>query len=159
MNDEDDEFLDLFEDEIQYIAGGSESGFYLVEKAAFETRLFCVEDAAAPRIYPVPLKPTSLHAKQCLILGAFILLFFQLFKTLASDTGNILYCWLGMMAKNVVKSKCRLIADKINKYERKGLSEVILVYQGYEESDFWQLLGGMPGTNNKSRAQFLYNSV
>ncbi|CBY08311.1 unnamed protein product [Oikopleura dioica] len=128
MNDEDDEFLDLFEDEIQYIAGGSESGFYLVEKAAFETRLFCVEDAAAPRIYPVPLKPTSLHAKQCLIL----------------DTGNIIYCWLGMMAKNVVKSKCRLIADKINKYERKGLSEVILVYQGYEESDFWQLLGGMP---------------
>lgn len=63
-----------------------------------------------------------------------------------------------MMAKNVVKSKCRLIADKINKYERKGLSEVILVYQGYEESDFWQLLGGMPGTNNKSRARSLYNS-
>ena len=69
MNDEDDEFLDLFEDDIQYIAGGSESGFYLVEKAAFEIRLYCVEDAAAPRIYPVPLKPTSLHAKQCLILG------------------------------------------------------------------------------------------
>ena len=32
----------------------------------------------------------------------------------------------------------------MNKYERKGLSEVVLVYQGYEESEFWQLLGGMP---------------
>lgn len=128
MNDEDDEFLDMFDEDIQYIAGGSESGFYLVEQAAFEIRLYCVEDASAPRIFPVPLKPTSLHPKQCLIL----------------DTGKVIFCWLGMMGKNVVKSKCRLIADKINKYERKGLSEVILVYQGYEESDFWQLLGGMP---------------
>ena len=60
------------------------------------------------------------------------------------DTGKIIFCWLGVNAKSVLKSKCRLIADKINKYERKGKSEVILVYQGYEESDFWQLLGGMP---------------
>ena len=51
----------------------------------------------------------------------------------------------------MLKSKCRLIADKINKYERKGLSEVVQIYQGYEESDFWQLLGGMPDKVTHSR--------
>ena len=32
MNDEDDEFVDLFEGDICYIAGGNQSGFYLVEE-------------------------------------------------------------------------------------------------------------------------------
>ena len=32
-------------------------------------RLFCIEDAAAPRIFPVPLKASSLHPKHVLILG------------------------------------------------------------------------------------------
>lgn len=69
MNDEDDEFVDLFDNDICYIDGGNQSGFYLVEDPLFETRLYCVEDAAAPRIFPIPLKPSSLHPKHCLILG------------------------------------------------------------------------------------------
>ena len=39
MNDEDDEFLDLFDGDICYIDGGNQSGFYLVEEPVFETRL------------------------------------------------------------------------------------------------------------------------
>ena len=69
MNDEDDEFLDLFDGDICYIDGGNQSGFYLVEEQVFETRLYCIEDAAAPRIFPVPLKASSLHPKHVLILG------------------------------------------------------------------------------------------
>ena len=44
----------------------------------------------------------------------------------------------------MAKSKARLVADKISKYERKGKAEVHMVYQGYEESEFWHYLGGMP---------------
>lgn len=43
----------------------------------------------------------------------------------------------------MAKSKARLVADKISKYERKGKAEVHMVYQGYEESEFWHLLGGI----------------
>ena len=38
MNDEDDEFIDLFDGDICYIDGGNQSGFYLVEEQVFETR-------------------------------------------------------------------------------------------------------------------------
>ena len=60
------------------------------------------------------------------------------------DAGKNIYCWLGVLSKSVAKSKARLVADKISKYERKGKAEVHMVYQGYEESEFWHLLGGMP---------------
>jgi len=79
MNDEDDEFIDLFDNDICYIDGGNQSGFYLVEDPVFDTRLYCVEDAAAPRIFPIPLKPASLHPKHCLILGKKNLLNFRFF--------------------------------------------------------------------------------
>ena len=38
MNDEDDEFLDLFDGDVCYIDGGNQSGFYLVEEKTLETR-------------------------------------------------------------------------------------------------------------------------
>jgi len=38
----------------------------------------------------------------------------------------------------------RLIAEKINKDERKNQAEIVMAYQGYEEGEFWQLFGGMP---------------
>ena len=45
--------------------------YWLAEKEciAIFFRLFCIEDAAAPRIFPVPLKASSLHPKHVLILG------------------------------------------------------------------------------------------
>ena len=36
-----------------------------------------------------------------------------------SDAGKNIYCWLGVLSKAVAKSKARLVADKISKYERK----------------------------------------
>jgi hypothetical protein len=38
----------------------------------------------------------------------------------------------------------RLFVEKINKSERKGLSELIQVYQGEETDTFWRELGGKP---------------
>ena len=40
----------------------------------------------------------------------------------------------------------RLVADKINKNERKNKCEIINVSMGQEDDDFWALLNGQPST-------------
>jgi len=37
-----------------------------------------------------------------------------------------------------------LIAEKINKNERKGLADIVSVSQGSEEASFWDYIGGVP---------------
>ena len=39
---------------------------------------------------------------------------------------------------------CRLVADKMNKNERKNKCEIINVSMGQEDDDFWELLNGQP---------------
>lgn len=38
----------------------------------------------------------------------------------------------------------RLIAEKINKNERKGNAEIFVFSQNQETADFWRLIGGPP---------------
>ena len=38
------------------------------------------------------------------------------------------------------RSKTRLLAEKINKEERKGLADINLFMQGKETEDFWEIL-------------------
>ena len=40
--------------------------------------------------------------------------------------------------------RCRLIAEKINKNERKGEYELMNVSMGQEDDDFWSFLNGQP---------------
>lgn len=42
----------------------------------------------------------------------------------------------------------RLIAEKINKNERKGNAEIFLEPQNQETADFWKLIGGPPANLN-----------
>lgn len=128
MQDESDEFLDLFNNDIAYIEGGTASGFYSVETTVYTTRLYALSGKRNITPYPVPLECSSLDPLQVLIL----------------DRGMTIYVWVGARSKGVRKSKARLIAEKINKDERKNHAEIIMTYQGYEESDFWELFGGMP---------------
>jgi hypothetical protein len=39
-----------------------------------------------------------------------------------------------------IRSKTRLLAEKINKEERKGTSDIIVFAQGKESEDFWEFL-------------------
>ncbi|XP_077967219.1 protein flightless-1 homolog [Styela clava] len=128
MQDESDEFLDLFDNDIAYIEGGNVSGFYSVEKIEYPLRLYALKGTRTLTPFPVPVEWASLDPHQVLIL----------------DNGMIIYVWVGAAAKGVVRSKARLIAEKINKDERKNQAEIIMSYQGYEEGDFWELFGGMP---------------
>lgn len=47
----------------------------------------------------------------------------------------------GKKAKNTVKSKARLFAEKINKEERKNKAELITEPPGKEPKSFWDILG------------------
>lgn len=53
----------------------------------------------------------------------------------------------GKKAKNTLKSKARLFAEKINKEERKNKAELVAESPGKEPRAFWELLeysGDMP---------------
>lgn len=49
--------------------------------------------------------------------------------------------WYGKKAKSTLKSKARLMAEKINKNERKNKAEIITDVMGAESEDFLLNLG------------------
>lgn len=57
------------------------------------------------------------------------------------DVGSKLFMWYGKKAKNTLKSKSRLMAEKINKNERKNKAEIHTELMGTESEDFWKCLG------------------
>lgn len=61
------------------------------------------------------------------------------------DTGTKMFLWNGKTAKNTLKSKARLICEKINKNERKNKAEIITEIVGNESTEFWTTLGEPDG--------------
>ena len=59
------------------------------------------------------------------------------------DGGLRIYVWYGLKCKNVLKSKARLMAEKINKNERKDKANIKIFIQGHEPSDFWKILSDL----------------
>uniref|UniRef100_A0A8C4R4D1 FLII actin remodeling protein n=1 Tax=Eptatretus burgeri TaxID=7764 RepID=A0A8C4R4D1_EPTBU len=128
MGDESDEFMAVFEDEVSYIEGGTASGFYTVEDVNCITRLYrCIGQ------HNVYLQANALHGSSLDPRYSFLL-----------DTGLIIYIWKGSQASLSSKTKARLFAEKINKNERKGQAEIVLLIQGEETEEFWEILGGQP---------------
>ncbi|CAG9770082.1 unnamed protein product [Ceutorhynchus assimilis] len=127
QGDESDEFLNLFDTQITYIQGGrTSSGFYTVEDLTFETRLYRIH-GAGPSIHlePVAISPYSLDPRYVFIL----------------DKGMSIFIWNGKKAKNTLKSKARLMCEKINKNERKNKAEINGEIVGDESKEFWTTLG------------------
>nr|XP_006817675.1 PREDICTED: protein flightless-1 homolog [Saccoglossus kowalevskii] len=128
MGDESEEFLDLFDNGIAYIEGGTSSGFYTVEDIEYPTRLYRVSGTQNLHLEPVPVEVFSLDPKFVYIL----------------DCGMKMYLWYGSQCKSLTKSKARLMSEKINKNERKNQSEIIAMLQNDEIERFWELLSGKP---------------
>lgn len=61
------------------------------------------------------------------------------------DTGTKIFVWIGKKAKNTLKSKTRLMCEKINKNERKNKAELITEMMGSESKEFWLVLGESEG--------------
>ncbi|XP_053984135.1 protein flightless-1 [Hylaeus volcanicus] len=126
QSEESDEFLMLFESGITYIEGGrTSSGFYTVEDTPSVTRLYRVHAAGASiHLEPVPVRFDSLDPGFVFVL----------------DTGAKIFMWYGKTAKSTLKSKARLMAEKINKNERKNKAEILTEIMNSESDDFLSYL-------------------
>uniref|UniRef100_W8BIH1 Protein flightless-1 n=1 Tax=Ceratitis capitata TaxID=7213 RepID=W8BIH1_CERCA len=137
QNDESEEFLALFDTEVSYIEGGrTATGFYTVEDMLYTMRLYRVHAAGSS----VHLEPVAVHFDSLDPRYAFML-----------DCGIKLYIWLGCASKNTLNSKTRLMAEKINKTERKNKCEIIVELQGEESEDFWKNFGVDPDEVSKKK--------
>uniref|UniRef100_A0A8C9CHW9 Protein flightless-1 homolog n=1 Tax=Phocoena sinus TaxID=42100 RepID=A0A8C9CHW9_PHOSS len=128
MGEESDEFLQVFDNDISYIEGGTASGFYTVEDTHYVTRMYRVYGKKNLKLEPVPLKGASLDPRFVFLL----------------DQGLDICVWRGAQATLSGTTKARLFAEKINKNERKGKAEISLLAQGQEPPEFWEALGGEP---------------
>ncbi|XP_023591312.1 protein flightless-1 homolog isoform X5 [Trichechus manatus latirostris] len=128
MGDESEEFLQVFDNDISYIEGGTASGFYTVEDTHYVTRMYRVYGKKNIKLEPVPLKGASLDPRFVFLL----------------DRGLDIYVWRGTQATLGSTTKARLFAEKMNKNERKGKAEITLLVQGQEPPEFWEMLGGEP---------------
>uniref|UniRef100_A0A8B9YAM7 Protein flightless-1 homolog n=1 Tax=Bos mutus grunniens TaxID=30521 RepID=A0A8B9YAM7_BOSMU len=133
MGDESEEFLQVFDNDISYIEGGTASGFYTVEDTHYVTRMYRVYGKKNIKLEPVPLKGASLDPRFVFLL----------------DRGLDIYVWRGAQATLSSTTKARLFAEKINKNERKGKAEISLLVQGQEPPEFWETLGGEPSEIKK----------
>lgn len=125
--DESDEFLALFDSDIVYIEGGRTStGFFTIEDNVFNTRLYIIHnDETSLNLEPVEVDYGSLDIENVFLL----------------DGGLKLFLWYGKKARNTVKSKSRLLAEKINKNERKNKADIVMEVQGNESAEFLRILG------------------
>ncbi|XP_059178446.1 protein flightless-1 homolog [Physella acuta] len=131
QDDEDEEFLALFECGLSVIEGGrTSSGFYTVEDAEPEVRLYRATGTQSVHMERCPLTTKVLDSRHVFLL----------------DAGPKVFIWNGAKSNLVTRTKSRLIAEKINKNERKGKSEIIQFPQGKETSDFWRTIEGEPET-------------
>ena len=117
----------MFDNDIIYIEGGRTStGFFTIEDSTFNTRFYRVHnDDKTLNLEPVALKFESMDADNVFLI----------------DAGFKLFLWYGKKSRNTVKSKSRLMAEKINKNERKNKAEIIMEVQNNESNEFLKLLG------------------
>ncbi|XP_025115858.1 LOW QUALITY PROTEIN: protein flightless-1 homolog [Pomacea canaliculata] len=129
MNDEDDEFLSMFENGVSYIEGGrTSSGFYTVDDANYEVKLYRATGTQSVHMERCPLLVNVLDMRHVFLL----------------DAGLKLFIWFGKKSNLVTSDKVKVITEKINKNERKGNAEIFVFSQNQETADFWRLIGGPP---------------
>lgn len=68
-----------------------------------------------------------------------------------------IFIWNGKKSKNTLKSKSRLMCEKINKNERKNNAELISEVQGNESREFWLALGEPEGLPPEEPLQVCVN--
>uniref|UniRef100_T1GF46 Gelsolin-like domain-containing protein n=1 Tax=Megaselia scalaris TaxID=36166 RepID=T1GF46_MEGSC len=122
--DESDEFLALFDTELTYIEGGrTATGFYTVDDMIYTTRCYRVHSASTSiHMEPVGVEFASLDPRYVFVV----------------DCGLKIYVWYGRCSKNTLKSKSRLLTEKINKIERKNKADLMIENQGEETEEFWK---------------------
>ncbi|VDP04031.1 unnamed protein product [Heligmosomoides polygyrus] len=131
MNDESEEFLDLFGgEEVVYIEGArTNTGFFTVEKPPHVTRLYRASvNGTAVEMEPVPVAVESLDPRYCFLL----------------DAGDTLWIWSGCKARITVANKARLFAERLNKRDRKSAAAIETCRDPKVPEEFWMAFWGSP---------------
>lgn len=99
--------------------------FCLIMGISFRcSRLFGLEKRLL--IVSMPLTPLSLDPKFCYLI----------------DGHSELFLWLGSESRLMVRTKGRLLAEKISVRERRGEASIHLEPQGRESNTFWAVITG-----------------
>ncbi len=143
QGDESEEFLGLFGGAVDYMQGArTASGFYTVEEVEYTTRTYRIHETgpATPGHGAAPASASghsgSVHLEPVQTEAAALDPRFVFLV----DAGLNIFVWYGKKCKNTLKSKARLMSEKINKIERKGKAEIHIFSQGDEPVEFWQTL-------------------
>lgn len=147
QNDESEEFLQLFPEGIMYIEGGrTASGFFTVEETEIVHRMYRLHELPNQQrqlyLETVPIDRQSLDPRFVFVL----------------DAGHMIYVWNGRKSKNTMKQKGRLLAEKVNKEERKNKAEIVFCVQHDEPEDFWNEIYGLNKKKHKFSTQLDGNS-
>ena len=126
QGDENEDFLKLFAGNLEYMTGArTASGFYTVEDIEYTTRMYRIHEAVSGiHLEAVSCVPESLDPRHVFLL----------------DAGLRIFVWYGKKCKNVLKSKARLMAERINRNERKNKALIHIFCQSDEPSLFWLIL-------------------
>ena len=130
------EFLSLWANGIQYMAGGIETGFKHVDRDSFQTRLLHIKGRRNIRVMQVQLNPSALNSGDVFIL----------------DAGRELFQWNGKESTNVEKQKALEVVRKIRDEERSGKANITVVEEGTKEDAFWAAFGQARPNRIKSSA-------
>ncbi|KAI1292098.1 Protein flightless-1 [Halotydeus destructor] len=131
QSDESPEFLALFPAGIEYVEGGrTASGFYAIEETEVIHRMYRLHELPnrQRQLYfeTVEKTPASLDSRYSFLI----------------DAGHKIFIWNGSKAKNTMKQKARLAAEKMNKEERKNKSNLVYCNQDDEGNEFWMYFLG-----------------
>lgn len=133
MGDETNEFVDIFSQDIIYLNGGHASSLKPVYNEIQETRIFRTVPISSNGhliMIPVAISYTSLDS--CL---PHIVEVPQL---------KIIFIWVGKSAGSSISGKAHLLAEDMNRCEYKGKAKQITVYEGKEQSKFWDIIDSSP---------------
>jgi hypothetical protein len=131
---EGDMFLSYFKKTgVEYLPGGIESGFKMVEDKVFVPRLLQVKGERYPRVFEVPMKAESINTGDVFIL----------------DMNDRIFFWKGDQCSVNEKMKALEVVTNMRKFERHCKADIIFPNEDAEiDEEFWGHLGGKPAVIN-----------
>jgi hypothetical protein len=134
QNYEGEQFLAYFKPNgVEYVPGGIESGFKMVEEKVFEPRLLHVKGERYPRMFTVEMKADSINDGDVFIL----------------DMNDKIFFWPGDKCNVNEKMKGLEVCTNMRKSERHCAAEIYFPKESAEvDAEFWGHLGGKPAAIN-----------
>ena len=126
QDNESELFLQLFEETIEYLQGGVDSGFKTVVRGVHRTRLLRLKGAKSVRVTEVKCVSGSLNTGDAFLL----------------DLHPSLFVFYGADCSRAEKLKAQEVARGIKDGERGGKAALVFVDEDPHCAEFWEALGG-----------------